>query len=140
MENIIGMADIIFIFWHSPKFFLFLFISTVVDYFSAIYMDRQTEQNKKESYGSFSLICNLGILFVQICRFCKWKNIKDLFEFFNLHYPVPDTVFKKLIMPVGISFYTFQSISYTLDVYKGITKPGKTFWIFFLLLLLFGQH
>jgi len=119
-----------FYFWHSPKFFYFLFISTVVDYFSAIYMDRQTEQNKRKLWLAFSLICNLGILFVFKYAGFVNENIKDVFEFFNLHYPVPDTVFKKLIMPVGISFYTFQSISYTLDVYKGITKPEKHFGYF----------
>ena len=119
-----------FYFWHSPKFFYFLFVSTIVDYFAAILMDKQTEHSKRKMWLILSLCCNLGILFVFKYLGFVNENLRDLFNLLHLSYPVPDTLFRSLIMPVGISFYTFQSISYTFDVYKGIIKPEKHFGYF----------
>lgn len=119
-----------FYFWHSPKFFYFLFISTVVDYFSAIWMDKQTEKRKRKFWLIVSLCCNLGILFVFKYAAFVNENIRIVLSWLHINYPIQDSLFSKLIMPVGISFYTFQSISYTFDVYKGIVKPEKHFGYF----------
>src|SRR3989339_768903 len=74
-----------------------------------------------------SMTVNLGILF-----FFKYFNfinssIQDVFSQFNVFYDKPEF---HVLLPVGISFYTFQVLSYTLEVYQGKQKPEKHFGYF----------
>jgi D-alanyl-lipoteichoic acid acyltransferase DltB (MBOAT superfamily) len=68
---------------------------------------------------------NLGILFFfKYINFLD-ENIRSLFEALHLPYFVPQTWFDHIIVPVGVSFITFQSLSYTIDIYKGLIKPER---------------
>lgn len=102
------------------KYIILIAFSTLVDYFAAIYMSRAGTKNRKKFFLYLSLVSNLGLLF-----FFKYfnffgENINELFEQLNIFSTVPTF---DLLLPVGISFYTFQTLSYTIDVYTGRKSP-----------------
>lgn len=119
--------------------FLFpLLFSTTMDYFCAARMEKLIElgapRSHRRRYLLLSLITNLGLL-----GFFKYFNFfvdsaHDLFALFGLALPVPAL---RVILPIGISFYTFQALSYTIDVYQGKLHRARSFWDFFLAVLFF---
>jgi D-alanyl-lipoteichoic acid acyltransferase DltB (MBOAT superfamily) len=120
----------------NPAYIVLILISTFVDYFAAIKMSEQNTKNKRRKYLYLSLIANLGLLF--IFKYFNFFNdsVRLLFESLGVNYGVPSL---SLLLPVGISFYTFQTLSYTIDVYKGVTKPEKHFGIFAVYVSFFPQ-
>ena len=103
----------------KPIYGLLLFSTTLVDWALALWMGRYAEKSKRKLILSVSVIANLGVLF-----FFKYFNFinTSLWDFFNLN---GDPLLLKIILPIGISFYTFQSIAYMVDVYRGELKPEK---------------
>lgn len=100
----------------KPEYVILIMCSTLVDYCAARRMAIHSEQKRRRKYLALSLTCNLGILF-----FYKYFNflsssITEALQVINIYYDAP--VFQ-VLLPVGISFYTFQTLSYTIDVYKG---------------------
>ena len=120
----------------NPAYIVLILISTLVDYFAAIKMSEQDAKKKRRKYLYLSLIANLGLLFV--FKYFNFFNdsVRLLFESLGVNYGVPSL---SLLLPVGISFYTFQTLSYTIDVYKGVTKPEKHFGIFAVYVSFFPQ-
>jgi alginate O-acetyltransferase complex protein AlgI len=97
----------------KPFFAVFMLISTLVDYWAAMLMEDAKDQRTKRRYMAASLVVNLGLLF-----FFKYMNFfayntEVLLGKFNVFY---DSPVLDIILPLGISFYTFQSLSYTFDV------------------------
>ncbi len=128
----------------NPSYAILIFISTVITYLSGIGIGQVNESNehqfikdrKKKLYVATSFILNLGILF-----FFKYYN------FFNqsfveisqiLGFEVQSNAFN-ILLPVGISFYTFQALSYTMDVYRSKIKPEKHFGVYALFVSFFPQ-
>ncbi len=114
-------AGFVFYGWWDIRF-LFLLISTaMIDYYVSHGIEKAASQRKKKILLSTSLVCNLGVLF-----FFKYYNFfADSFivllgafglraDFFTL----------SVILPIGLSFYTFQALSYTIDVYRNKIKPA----------------
>jgi alginate O-acetyltransferase complex protein AlgI len=97
-------------------------ISTVVDYFVGINLEKQTDEKKRKLLLSASILVNIGFLgFFKYYNFFL-DNFVALFENIGITLE-PSTL--KVILPVGISFYTFQTISYSIDVYRRKLKPTK---------------
>ena len=118
------------------EYIVLIIISTLIDYFAAQKMDKLKEKAKKKKWLYLSLISNLGILFgFKYFNFIN-KNIQSFFDHFNIFYNVPAF---ELLLPVGISFYTFQTLSYTIDVYNGKTKAQKNLGIFAVFVSFFPQ-
>ncbi|PKA16206.1 MBOAT family O-acyltransferase [Leptospira haakeii] len=119
----------------NPKFGLLLFGTTILDYWIGRTMD-QKEGRSRAILLSISLILNLGVLafFKYFIFFMESGNA--LFSAFglNLSFPV-----WRIVLPVGISFYTFQSLSYTIDVFRREILPEKSFWNYALFLSFFPQ-
>ena len=120
----------------KPEYVILIFISTVIDYFMAIKMEQQTSKKKKKLFLAISLVSNLGFLF-----FFKYldffnENFAAFLSYFNIFYNVPSF---DLLLPVGISFYTFQTLSYSIDVYNGKVKAERHFGIFALFVSFFPQ-
>jgi D-alanyl-lipoteichoic acid acyltransferase DltB (MBOAT superfamily) len=119
--------------------FLFpLLFSTTIDYFCAARISALIDQNApldlRKKYLYISLITNLGLL-----AFFKYFNFfvdsfHDLFMLFGTDLSKPAL---RVILPIGISFYTFQALSYTIDVYRGKLHATRSFWDFFLAVLFF---
>lgn len=101
--------------WKAEYVILIMF-STLVDYFAGLRMSMLSEQKRRRKYLCFSLVCNLGILFFYKYFNFLGQSVTDMLQAFNIYYDTP--VFH-VLLPVGISFYTFQTLSYTIDVYRG---------------------
>lgn len=100
----------------EPAYLILILISTVIDYFAGIMMDRVPDKKRRLKYLLLSLTANLGLLF--LFKYFNFFNLSfgAAFEYFGLPYTVPEST---LLLPVGISFYTFQTLSYTIEVYRG---------------------
>src|SRR5437763_4134918 len=111
-------ASYVFYMWWDPRFIVLILTSTVVDYFLGIFLERAAGYRKKLLLV-VSLVVNLGIL-----GFFKY------YDFFAgslaalLHVSESSLVLR-IILPVGVSFYTFASLSYTIDVYWGKMKAVR---------------
>jgi len=121
--------------WEVSYALLILF-STVVDYVSAIQMEKATTQTGKKKWLWASLVSNLGLLFTfKYFNFFS-DSLNALFQSTGLSLEIP---YHELLLPVGISFYTFQTLSYTIDVYRGDKKAERHFGIFALYVSFFPQ-
>lgn len=119
----------------KPEYILLIIISTVIDYFAGLQMGKYEQKSERKKYLILSLGANLGLLF--------------LFKYFNFFSESLNIVCKPfcggtlpqvdLLLPIGISFYTFQTLSYSIDVYRGVKKPERHFGIFALYVSFFPQ-
>jgi len=111
----VTLFSLYFYYKSSGAYFVLLLFATVVDFTLAKLIDSSQEQWKKKFYIALTLIVNLGLL-----GYFKYTNF--LYETFST---LSGGAFKPLdiFLPVGVSFFTFQSLSYTLDVYRGQLKP-----------------
>ena len=121
--------------WKAEYIFLILF-STSIDYYSAIQIGLSKTRFKRKLFLFLSISTNLGLLFTfKYFNFFS-ESVRQLFDQFNIFYNSPSF---DLLLPVGISFYTFQTLSYSIDVYLGNKKPEKSFLIFALYVSFFPQ-
>ncbi len=118
------------------EYILLIMISTIVDYYVALKMEEKTEKADRKKFLYISLFVNLGILFsFKYFNFFA-DNVQQFFDNFNIFYDVPHF---KALLPVGISFYTFQTLSYSIDVYNGKVKAEKHLGLFALYVSYFPQ-
>jgi len=123
----------------NPAYIILIILSTIVDYFAGLKMGSTDDKSKRKKYLFGSLFINLGMLF-----FFKYYNFfNESFKYLTkevsiLQYGGVLPTFD-LLLPVGISFYTFQTLSYTIDVYRGEKEPEKHFGIFALYVSFFPQ-
>lgn len=121
--------------WKVMYIFLIL-ASTVICYLTGLQMSKQRRKKNRKPYLWFCIISNLGILF-----FFKYFNffsqsIMEISQEWNLFYDAP--VFD-VLLPVGISFYTFQALSYIIDVYNNRIQAEKHLGIFALYISFWPQ-
>ncbi len=126
---ILLIASIIFYAWGEP-IYVFIMLSTIlINYFGAILVSK--DNKNKKLWLTLSIVLNLGILF-----YFKYFN----FFIYNLnHFLDKDFNFIKVIMPIGISFYTFQAMSYLIDVYRQEAPVQKNIFNLTLYISLFPQ-
>lgn len=134
-------ASLFFYGWWNWYYIFVLLFSGLIDFFAAIFITKLKKQWQKKLCLIVSLVVNLGLLatFKYAGFFIENLNIILL----KLGYVGPLLSINLpeffLILPIGISFYTFQSMSYTIDVYKGELQPTKNILHFFAFLTLFPQ-
>ncbi len=121
--------------WKVEYIFLILF-STIVDYLSGIAMEKFSSRGRRLPFLILSLCTNLGLLFFFKYYNFASTNINLLFESFGSARHLP---LMNLLLPVGISFYTFQTLSYSLDVYYGRQKAERHLGYFALYVSFFPQ-
>lgn len=116
LQNIlIACASFLFYGWWDWRFLSLLFISLLVDYYSGIFIEESNTQKRRKLILVFSLCLNL-LLLISFKYFNFFtSSFSDLLLLFGFH---ADFVTLKIVLPVGISFYTFQSMSYTIDIYR----------------------
>ncbi len=118
------VASYVFYGWWDVRFLSLLLISTVVDYTCAWRMGATNDDRQRKRYLLVSIFTNLGILgFFKYFNFFV-ESVAPLLGRFGMQ---ADDLTLRIILPVGISFYTFQSLSYTVDVYRRQMKPVKNF-------------
>ena len=121
----------------KPEFIILLLLSTAINYFIAIKMDKKETKQERKKYLYISLIANLGTLFIfKYFNFFTDSVSYVLNNILNMNYNINSF---NILLPMGISFYTFQTLSYTIDVYKGKIKAEKHFGIFALYISFFPQ-
>ncbi len=124
----------------EPSLVLLLLLSTVVDYFCGLGMWKAGQQLKK-LYLATSISVNIGILFVFKYLGFFTASFQGVLGFFGLPESDPDSAyqFEQILLPVGISFYTFQTLGYSIEVYRGNIKPERHFGTFALYVAFFPQ-
>ncbi len=136
-QNIlIAIASYVFYGWWDWRFLILILFSTIVDYLIGITLNKADTQRNRKLLLLSSLVINLGLLgFFKYFNFFI-DNFTNAFSFFGYHF---DGWMLNIILPVGISFYTFQTLSYTLDVYRNKIKPTKHFISFAAFVSFFPQ-
>lgn len=132
---LLGASYYFYMCW-KPEYVLLLLVSTLIDFYAGIQIGKAASLQKRKLFLLLSLSSNLGILF--LFKYFNFLNAsaRALFDHFNIFYNVP---MFELLLPVGISFYTFQTMSYVIDVYRGDQKPEKHFGMFALYVTFFPQ-
>ena len=105
-----------------PEYVLLIMASTLIDYFAALRMGACETKPQRRKYLWMSLFANLGLLFTFKYANFAGQTVQDLMSFADLHYDVP---ILNVLLPIGISFYTFQTLSYSIDVYRGQREPER---------------
>ena len=119
------ISSYVFYGWWDYRFLSLIFLSTVVDYFVGLKIHNSNDNKTKKSYLWVSILFNLGLL-----GFFKYFNffIDSWIDLLSaIGYEQKSTWTLNVILPVGISFYTFQTMSYSLDIYYKKLKPTKDF-------------
>lgn len=124
--------------WWDYRFCSLMLISTLIDYVAGHHIAKAKAKRRKQFWLVVSLATNLGLL--------------GFFKYFDLFASTVNSIFLitelsnqpiisllNVVLPVGISFYTFQSMSYSIDIYRGIAHPVDRFWNFACYVSLFPQ-
>ena len=133
---LIVLASYVFYGWWDWRFLSLIIFSTVVDYLVAQKLRTEEQQSKRKVLLWTSIIVNLGFLgFFKYYNFFL-ENFVDAFSLFGMQINANSL---NIILPVGISFYTFQTLSYTIDVYRKKLEPTKDFMAFSAFVCFFPQ-
>jgi alginate O-acetyltransferase complex protein AlgI len=118
-----------------PKYILILGGTIVIDYLAGLQIARSTGRARK-SWLVLSIIANVGVLaFFKYYNFLS-GNIQPLIHFLS---PTTDIPFLKILLPIGLSFHTFQAMSYTIEVYRGKQPAEKDFLTYALYVMFYPQ-
>lgn len=130
------VASLVFYGAWNYRFIPLLVGSAVIDYYLALAIGAATTVQRKKLYLTISVVMNLGILGLFKYADFALTSVADFLQVFGVHASVPTLSW---VLPVGISFYTFQSLSYTIDVYRGDMQPRKGLLHFTTALAFFPQ-
>lgn len=118
------------------KFLFLMFVSISTDYWCSRRIHLEDDPRKRRWYLALSIFVNLAILgFFKYYNFFA-ANLQDLLQAFHLISPSVDWTLK-IILPLGISFYTFEAISYVVDVYHRRIEPKHKYWDYVLFVIYF---
>ncbi|MEI6311425.1 MAG: MBOAT family O-acyltransferase [Bacteroidota bacterium] len=119
----------------KPIYILILFFTIIIDYYAGIWIEN-AEGPKKKQFLAYSLIANIGVLAIfKYYNFIN-GNIDGLATLMGFKNPIP---YLSILLPVGLSFHTFQAMSYTIEVYRGNQKAEKHFGIYSLYVMFYPQ-
>jgi D-alanyl-lipoteichoic acid acyltransferase DltB (MBOAT superfamily) len=118
-----------------PIYILILAFTIVIDYFAGIYIENSAGKRRKW-FLVMSLIANIGVLAVfKYYNFIN-ENLTYLLKGFAIQNPIP---YLSILLPIGLSFHTFQAMSYTIEVYRGNQKAERHFGIYSLYVMFYPQ-
>ncbi|HPF37866.1 MAG TPA: MBOAT family protein [Phycisphaerae bacterium] len=133
--NLLVASYIFYAAW-NPPFVALIWLSTLVDWFAAKWMNASDNPNRRRALMLVSLVTNLGLLGYFKYGGFLLENFVELLRMSGVSYRPPTS---NIVLPVGISFYTFQTLSYTIDVYRRNLQPCKSFLDFALFVTFFPQ-
>lgn len=129
------LASIFFYSWGAPRFIFVILGTTLLDFFLVKEMDSSHSEKKRKAIMVFSVCMNLGLLFY--FKYCNFfiDNFNSALETLGFgQMPLLNVV-----LPIGISFYTFETLTYVIDVYRRVHKPLDNFWNYQLYIILFPK-
>jgi len=135
-NTLLLLASYVFYAAWDWRFCSLLLLSTMIDYVVARQIHQTNKVGVRKLWLLSSLIGNLGVLFGFKYFGFFYDSLIEFVAWFGLNI---DSMTTKIILPVGISFYTFQTLSYTIDVYRGETKPARNILDFALYIAFFPQ-
>ena len=132
------LASYIFYGWWDYRFCSLMLLTTMIDYVAGLGIDRAKTPAGRKGWLLVSIVSGLSLL-----GFFKYyelmaRTTNEIATWFH-GAPVQLLPVLHLILPIGISFYTFHSMSYTIDIYRGVVKPAERFWNFSCFVALFTQ-
>lgn len=126
-QLLLFVSSLIFYGFWRYEYTLLMLVSAVNDYWISLLISTTDDLKKRKQLLLVSLIVNLGLLVYFKYLLFFTENAVGLLNLFGLNISPPEF---SIILPLGISFYTFQTISYTVDVYRGFVKPYKNFILY----------
>jgi alginate O-acetyltransferase complex protein AlgI len=129
------IASICFYAWGAPKFIFAILGTTTLDFFLVKTMYHAKTPKQQKLFLILSLCLNVGMLFY--FKYCNFfiENFNDILQSCG----VQSLAWTKVVLPIGISFYTFESLTYVIDVYRREHKPLDNFWHYQLYIILFPK-
>ena len=135
-KNAIILAGSIFFYaWGAPRFIFVILGTSVLDFYLVRLMYNSPTKRARRALLCLSLAVNLGLLFYFKYSNFFVDNINQVLGLAGMK-PIP---WLSLVLPIGISFYTFETLTYVVDVYRGVHKPLKKFWDYQLYIILFPK-
>ena len=129
------VASIGFYAWGGLNFLALFLASVVVNFVLIRFMAATPERWKQRIFLIMSIVINVGMLF-----YFKYANFfLDNASAIGSYFGGQPLTWEKVVLPIGISFFTFEKLTYTIDVYRGVNKPLKSFWDFMLYIMLFPK-
>lgn len=130
------LASCIFYMFFIPVYILILGFTIVIDYLVGIYLEKIQTQKERKKILIVSLIANIGVL--AIFKYYNFfiENLTAVTSFFHISNPEP---YLNIILPIGLSFHTFQAMSYTIEVYRGNQNAERHFGIYALYVMFYPQ-
>lgn len=136
-NTVLLVASLLFYAWGEPKYLYVMLLSIIINYFSGMLIDNNRENNKrKKAFLILAIVCNIGmLLFFKYANFIV-DNVNALFNIVGFNYFIK---LGRVHLPVGISFFTFQGLSYVIDVYRNHTGVQRNIFNLALFKALFPQ-
>lgn len=135
-KRMLLFASYVFYGLWNPPLVILLWISTIVDYVAGKKLSIEENERKRKLWLMLSLVVNLGFLTFFKYRDFLLDNFTTVVNSYGYGYKTKPL---DIILPMGISFYTFQTMSYTIDMYKRKMEPARTFLDFALYVTFFPQ-
>ena len=129
------LASLIFYAWGAPEFIIQLVVSTIANYFIVKAMCKANKTATKKWLCGLSIFISLGLLLFYKYGNFTMENLNALLGLAG-HAPL---AWKRILLPIGISFFSFQSVTYTLDTYRGVNKPLEKLSDYVLYITMFPQ-
>ena len=132
---LILLASILFYSWGAPLFIFVIIGTTFLDFHFVKWMYQAKKKKLRVFLLILSISMNLGLLFYFKYSFFLIDNINVLLNIAH----VKNIAWQEIALPIGISFFTFESLTYVIDVYRGVHAPLKKFWNYQLYIILFPK-
>lgn len=134
-QIILLVASCYFYMCFVPEYILILFGTILIDYIAGIYIERSTIQYKRLLLAS-SIVANVGILmYFKYFNFLN-ESLTSIFNIFHSSNPIGNL---SILLPIGLSFHTFQAMSYTIEVFRGNQKAEKNILVYALYVMYYPQ-
>ena len=130
------VASCYFYMFFKAIYILILFFTIVIDYFAGIYLEKTTNPKRKKLLLILSITANVGVLAVfKYFNFLN-NNLSGILSWSGYTNPIP---LLNILLPIGLSFHTFQAMSYTIEVFRGNQKAERHFGIYALYVMFYPQ-
>jgi alginate O-acetyltransferase complex protein AlgI len=130
------LASCFFYMFFKPIYIFILIFTIVIDYFAGIWISRAVDKRRRKRLLLLSICANVGILVVFKYYNFLAENVNIVLRSMHETGNIP---ILNILLPIGLSFHTFQAMSYTIEVYKGNQQPEKHFGIYALYVMFYPQ-
>jgi D-alanyl-lipoteichoic acid acyltransferase DltB (MBOAT superfamily) len=127
-------ASCFFYMFFKPIYILILILTIVIDYYAGIWIAQTEDKRKRKQLLLLSIVANVGVLVL-----FKYYNflVENINVVINTLHTTGKIPILNILLPIGLSFHTFQAMSYTIEVYRGNQKPEKHFGIYALYVMFY---